>query len=157
LIVGTGHSHTEELRRSYPEDNVLIEDYVDFGAVLERADLFVCNGGYGSVLLSLSRGVPLVVAGIREGKNDVNARVDHFGVGINLHTESPKPDAIRRAADQVLGEPRWKQNAVRLSDELRQYRPYDLIDDYMANELGAGGPGAKHVLVDPRGFEPLTS
>lgn len=150
LIVATGHSHTEELRRSYPQDNIVIEDYVDFAAVLERADLFVCNGGYGSVLLSLSRGVPVLVAGIREGKNDVNARVDYFGVGINLRTESPKPDAIRRAAARLLSEPRWKQNAMRLSDELRQYRPYELIDDYLANLLAAGDPGARHVMVDPR-------
>jgi UDP:flavonoid glycosyltransferase YjiC (YdhE family) len=135
LIVGTGHSQTEELRRSFPEDNIVIEDYVDFGAVLQRADLFVCNGGYGSVLLSLSRGVPLLVAGVREGKNDVNARVDYFGVGINLHTESPKPDAIRIAVNRLLGEPRWKQNAVRLREELRHYRPYEVIDAYLAKEL----------------------
>ena len=135
LIVGTGHSHTEDLRRSYPQDNILIEDYVDFAAVLERADLFVCNGGYGSVLLSLSRGVPLLVAGIREGKNDVNARVDYFGVGMNLHTESPKSDTIRAATIRLLGEPRWKENAVRLRDELQQYRPYELIDAYLADEL----------------------
>jgi UDP:flavonoid glycosyltransferase YjiC (YdhE family) len=150
LIVATGHSHTEELRRSYPQDNILVEDYVEFAAVLERADLFVCNGGYGSVLLSLSRGVPVLAAGTREGKNDVNARVDYFGVGINLRTESPKPDAIRRAAARLLSEPRWKQNAMRLSDELRQYRPYELIDDYLANELAAGGPGARQVMVEPR-------
>jgi len=139
LIVGTGHSHTEELRRSFPQDNVIIEDYVDFGVVLERADLFVCNGGFGSVLLSLSRGVPLLVAGVREGKNDVNARVDYFGVGIDLHTESPKTDAIRVAAKRLLGEPRWRQNAARLRDELRQYRPYELIDAYLADELDLPG------------------
>ena len=138
LIVGTGHHQTAELQRAYRQDNIVIEDYVDFAAVLERADLFICNGGYGSVLLSLSRGVPLLVAGIREGKNDVNARVDHFGVGINLRTESPKPDAILRAAKRLLDEPRWKNNAMRLSDELQQYRPYDLIDGYLANELGTG-------------------
>ena len=154
LIVGTGHSQTEELRRSYPQGNILIEDYVDFAAVLERADLFVCNGGYGSVLLSLSRGVPLLVAGIREGKNDVNARVDYFGVGINLHTERPKSEAIRVAARRLLGEPRWKQKAVRLREELRQYRPYELIDAYLAHELALGGPGAQSLipqLIGPGG------
>jgi len=86
------------------------------------------------VTLSLSQGVPVLGVGIREGKNDVNARVDYFGVGIDLRTERPKPNAIRRAAERLLGEPRWKQNAMRLSDELRQYRPHELIDDYLANE-----------------------
>lgn len=137
LIVATAHSHTEELRQSFPQDNIVVEDYVDFAAVLERADLFICNGGYGSVLLSLSHGVPLLVAGIREGKNDVNARVDYFGVGINLRTESPKPKAIRHAAERLLAEPRWKLNAMNLADELRQYRPNALIDGYLADEVPA--------------------
>jgi UDP:flavonoid glycosyltransferase YjiC (YdhE family) len=87
------------------------------------------------VLLSLSKGVPLVTAGIREGKNDINAHVDYFGVGIDLRTESPKPAAVRRAAERVLREPRWKQNAARLRDELSSYRPYELIDAYLANGL----------------------
>jgi UDP:flavonoid glycosyltransferase YjiC (YdhE family) len=132
LIVATAHSHTEEIRQSFPQGNIVVEDYVDFAAVLERADLFICNGGYGSVLLSLSHGVPLLVAGIREGKNDVNARVDYFGVGINLRTESPKPKAIRHAAERLLAEPRWKLKAMNLADDFRQYRPNALIDGYLA-------------------------
>ena len=139
LIVATGHTKTAELRRSFPQENIVIDDFVDFPFVLERADLFICSGGYGSVMLSLSRGVPVLGAGIREGKNDINARVDYFGVGIDLRTERPKPDAIRRAAERLLSEARWKQNAMRLSDELQQYRPYELIDDYLANEFAAAG------------------
>ena len=57
--------------------------------------MFVRNGGYGSVLLALSHGVPLLVAGVREGKSDVNAHVDFFGAGIDLRTERPKPERIR--------------------------------------------------------------
>jgi UDP:flavonoid glycosyltransferase YjiC (YdhE family) len=138
LIVGTGHSQTEELRRSYPQENVVIEDYVDFPSILERADLFICNGGYGSVLLSLSKGVPLLVAGVREGKNDINARVDYFGVGIDLRTERPKAEAIRRATERLLGDPVFKQNAGRLRDEFSRYRPNELIDAYLEGMFQQG-------------------
>jgi UDP:flavonoid glycosyltransferase YjiC (YdhE family) len=133
LIVTTGHGKTEELRKSYPQDNIIIEDFVDFDFILDRADLFICNGGYGSVLLSLSHGVPLLTAGIREGKNDVNAHVDYFGVGLDLRTEHPRPSDIRRAAERILSEPRWKQTVTRLQDELREYHPNDLIDAYLSN------------------------
>ena len=102
LIATTGYSQTEELRKSYPQDNIIIEDFVDFDYILDHTDLFICNGGYGSTLLSLSHGVPLLAAGVREGKNDVNAHVDYFGVGIDLHTESPKLGDIRRAAERIL-------------------------------------------------------
>jgi UDP:flavonoid glycosyltransferase YjiC (YdhE family) len=133
LVVATGYSQTDELRKAYPQDNIVIEDFVDFDFILGRADLFICNGGFGGVLLSLSHGVPLVVAGIREGKNDVNAHVDYFGVGIDLRTESPKPGDIRRATDRILSEPRWKQNVARLQKEFSGYRANELIDAYLAN------------------------
>jgi len=75
LIVTTGYCQTEELRKSYSQDNILIEHFVDFDFILDHTDLFICNGGYGSVLLSLSHGVPLVTAGVREGKNDRGSRL----------------------------------------------------------------------------------
>jgi UDP:flavonoid glycosyltransferase YjiC (YdhE family) len=132
LVVGTGHKNTEELRRRFPQDNVVIEDYVDFDAVLARADVFVCNGGHGSVLLSLSKGVPVVGAGVREGKNDINARVEHFGVGINLRTETPTSRQVARAVGRVLAEPSFQRRALALRDELAGYRPLEIIDDYFA-------------------------
>lgn len=116
LIVATGYCRTAELRRSYPQDNIVIEDFVDFDFILDHTDLFICNGGYGSVLLSLSKGVPLVTAGIREGKNDINAHVEYFGVGIDLRTEHPRPGDIRRAAERIFSEPQWNQTVMRLHD-----------------------------------------
>lgn len=134
LIVATGYYRTEALRASYPQENIVIEDFVDFDFILDRTDLFICNGGYGSVLLGLTKGVPLLTAGIREGKNDINAHVDYFNVGIDLRTESPKPEDIRRAAERLLSEPHWKQNVARLRDEFKAYRPNELIDAYLAND-----------------------
>jgi len=131
LVVATGHSKTEELRKAYPQDNIIIEDFIDFEFILEYTELFICNGGYGSVLLSLSKGVPLLTAGIREGKNDVNAHVDYFGVGIDLRTENPKPGDIRQAAERILSEPRWKQSVARLQEELSGHHPNELIEAYI--------------------------
>jgi len=138
LIVTTSYSKTEELRKSYPQDNIIIEDFVDFDFILDHADLFICNGGYGSILLSLSKGVPVLAAGIREGKNDINAHVDYFGVGIDLRTESPRPDDIQRAAERILSEPRWKQNVARLRDEFSGHDPNELIDAYLSNGKARG-------------------
>jgi UDP:flavonoid glycosyltransferase YjiC (YdhE family) len=135
LIVGTGHKNTEELRRKFPQENVVIEDYIDFEAVLERADVFVCNGGHGSVLLSLSKGVPVVGAGVREGKNDINARVEHFGVGINLHSETPTASQVERAVERVLSDPSFRRRAQELRDELARYQPLEIIDEYFDREL----------------------
>lgn len=143
LIATTGYHETETLRRAYPQENIIIEDFVDFDSILDHTDLFICNGGYGSVLLSLSKGVPLLTAGIREGKNDINAHVDTFKVGIDLRTEQPKPRAIRRAVERLLHESQWKQNVTRLQDELNRYHPYELIDAYLAGSLELHGLDTK--------------
>ncbi|WP_052690610.1 glycosyltransferase [Pseudarthrobacter chlorophenolicus] len=117
VVVATGGRGTEELRARYPQANVVVRDYVDFAKVLEFTDVFISNGGFGGVQLSLSKGVPLVVSGINEGKSDVNARVEYAGVGINLKSEHPSPAAITRAVTAVLSEPRWKARARHMRDQ----------------------------------------
>ena len=83
-------------------------------------------------LLSLSHGVPVVGAGTREGKNDNNAHIDYFGLGINLRTEKPSPRRIRQAIDTVLREPRFKQNVDRVRLEFQRYDPHQIIDAHLA-------------------------
>jgi len=41
----------------------------------------------------------------------VAARVAWSGVGVNLHTGRPKPEAIRRAVRRVLDNPRYRAAA----------------------------------------------
>jgi UDP:flavonoid glycosyltransferase YjiC (YdhE family) len=131
VIATTGGKNTEELRRRFPEANVVVEDFVDFDLLFEHADLFICNGGYGSILLALSHGVPILSAGTREGKNDINARIDYCKFGVDLKTERPTPEKIARGVTRVLGDKRFAQNVERIRAEFRTYRPLDLIDRYV--------------------------
>jgi UDP:flavonoid glycosyltransferase YjiC (YdhE family) len=111
VIVATGGAGTQELRRRYPLPNVVVEDFVDFHRTFANTDVFITNGGFGGVLLSLSHGVPVIAAGINEGKSDVNARVEYAGVGINLRTESPTAEALASAVGRVFSDPSWKARA----------------------------------------------
>lgn len=141
LFVATGGANTAELRQAYPGDDIIIEDYLDFGRLFEHADLFICNGGYGSILLSLSKGVPVLSAGVREGKNDVNAHVRYFGVGIDLRTEQPKPAKIRRAVDKLLSDESFRANVSRLAAELRSYDPNAIITERLFEARDRPPPG----------------
>ncbi|MET3720841.1 MULTISPECIES: nucleotide disphospho-sugar-binding domain-containing protein [unclassified Arthrobacter] len=123
VIVATGGHGTEELKARYPQSNVVVRDYVDFAEVFDFTDVFITNGGFGGVQLSLSKGVPLVVSGINEGKSDVNARVEHAGVGINLRTESPKPADIAAAVGKVLADPGWKSRARKMQEQFDREDP----------------------------------
>jgi MGT family glycosyltransferase len=132
VVATTGGKNTDELRRRFPETNVVIEDFVDFDLLFEHADLFICNGGYGSILMALRKGVPVLSAGSREGKNDINARIDYFGFGIDLKTERPTPEKIAKGVTRVLGDKRFAQNVERIRAEFETYRPLELIDGFVA-------------------------
>ena len=86
--------------RPYPapfQPTRAFRQYLPFEWVLPRVDVLVTNGGYGSVNQALSYGIPLVTAGLTEDKADVNARVAWSGVGINLASNEPTPQALRQA------------------------------------------------------------
>ena len=105
LIATTGGLHKDELRRRFPQGNLVVEDFVDYGALMPHVSLFISNGGYGSVMQALVNGVPLLLAGKLEGKNDINARLDYRRLGVDLRTERPTPKQIRRGVERVLSGP----------------------------------------------------
>jgi UDP:flavonoid glycosyltransferase YjiC (YdhE family) len=97
--------------------NARLAQYLPFEWVLPKADVFLTNGGYGSVNQAMSFGIPLVTAGITEDKADVNARVAWSGVGIDLATNEPTPQALRDAVRTVLDTPAYRLCASMMAEE----------------------------------------
>jgi MGT family glycosyltransferase len=128
VVATTGGRHTEELRRRFPQDNVLVQDWIAYGALMPHAALFISNGGYGSVLQALANGVPLLLAGKLEAKNDINARLDYRGLGLDLRTERPTPKQIKRGVERILADPGYRENVAKLRTELAGYDPFAIIE-----------------------------
>jgi UDP:flavonoid glycosyltransferase YjiC (YdhE family) len=97
--------------------NARLASYLPFEWVLPKVDVFVTNGGYGSVNQAMSFGIPLVTAGLTEDKADVNARVAWSGVGIDLATNEPTPQALREAVRSVLDKPNYRWRAWLMAEE----------------------------------------
>jgi len=97
--------------------NARLARYLPFEWVLPKADVFVTNGGYGSVNQAMSFGIPLVTAGLTEDKADVNARVAWSGVGINLATNEPTPQALHAAVRAVLDTSNYRSRASLMAGE----------------------------------------
>lgn len=135
VIVTTGGSRTVELRNRYPQENIIIEDFIPFDDVMPYADVYITNGGYGGVLLGIEHMLPMVVAGVHEGKNEICARVGYFKLGINLKTERPIPAQIRSGVEAILGNVVYKKNVTKLSKEFSQYKPNELCVRYVAQLL----------------------
>ena len=121
VIATTGGSFTQELRLRFPQTNIHIHDFIDFAAIMPLADVFVTNAGYGGVLMAASHGLPMVVAGVHEGKSEIAARVNYFRLGISLKTERPGVEQVREAVEAVLKDPTYRQNTERLSQEFLEY------------------------------------
>ena len=132
VIVTTGGSKTKELQELYPDTNFIIEDFIPFEEVMPYTDVYVSNGGYGGVLLGIQHQLPMVVAGVHEGKNEICARIGYFKLGINLKTETPSPEELRMAVKQVIADTIYGENVKKLAGEFRQYNPYEIAERCVA-------------------------
>lgn len=135
VIATTGGSGTQRLQERFPQPNLIISDFIPFSEILPYADAYITNGGYGGVMLGIENKVPMLVAGIHEGKNEINARIGYFRLGINLDKESPKPAEIRKGIHKILADPSYKQNVEKLAKEFTTYNPNKLCAYYVARLL----------------------
>lgn len=135
VIATTGGSQTQELRTRYPQSNIIIDDFIDFNAVMPHVHVYVTNAGYGGVMLALQHGLPMVAAGVYEGKNDIAARIGYFKVGINLKTETPTATQIRKSVERILADRNYKRNVQRLGTEFNQYDANTLCEKYITELL----------------------
>lgn len=67
---------------------------------------------------ALEHGVPLVVAGMTEDKAEVTARVQWSGVGVNLRTNRPTPEAVGAAVRRVLADPGYAARSRALGEDI---------------------------------------
>jgi len=131
VIATTGGSRTQELRERYPYSNILIEDFIPFDDIMPQVNAYVTNGGYGGVLLGIQNKLPMVVAGVHEGKNEINARIGYFQLGIDLKTERPSPAQIFESVKTILQNPLYRRNVSKLANEFEDYDPAWLTEKYM--------------------------
>jgi UDP:flavonoid glycosyltransferase YjiC (YdhE family) len=126
VVATTAGSKTAELRQRYPQANIIIEDFIPFADIMPHAHVYVTNGGYGGVLLGIQHKLPMVAAGVNEGKSEICARIGYFKLGINLKTETPKPQQIKKSVDAILANGTYKENVKALAREFRKYNPQEL-------------------------------
>jgi UDP:flavonoid glycosyltransferase YjiC (YdhE family) len=140
VVATTGGSGTQGLRERFPQANLVIENFIDFNAIMPHAHAYVTNAGFGGVLLGIGHGLPMVAAGEHEGKNEIAARIGYFKLGVNLNTETPTPGQIRAGVAEVLRNPAYRQHVAALAEEFRRYRPQQFCAQYVAQLLAARNP-----------------
>jgi UDP:flavonoid glycosyltransferase YjiC (YdhE family) len=145
VVVTSGGKPVETIPGPAP-GNVRASCFLPFEWLLPKVDVMVTNGGYGSVNQALSFGVPLVVAGLTEDKADVSARIAWSGVGVNLATNTPSSDALRRAVRAVLDQPEYRQRARQMAEEFAKIDTKSeilrIVGQVVADAQDLSDPGA---------------
>ncbi|EWC61606.1 Zeaxanthin glucosyl transferase [Actinokineospora spheciospongiae] len=106
-----------------PPPNVLALPHVPQQAVLDRAaatgGAVLCHGGHNTVCEALARGLPLVVAPIRDDQPVVAEQVVATGSGVRVRFARAGAGHLGKALDGILAEPRYRANAQAVAESLR--------------------------------------
>jgi MGT family glycosyltransferase len=120
VVIATGGRPWARSSPALPANARLIA-FPDFSYWLRRAAVLVSNGGYGSIQLALSSGVPVIVAGTGEDKKETATRVVWSGCGIDLRTSYPTGQQIRDAVRRILADPAYRQRAAMVSADFARH------------------------------------
>ena len=140
VLAATSGARTAELQERFAGEDVVVADRLDFRRILDHVDVYVTNGGFGGTVLALTHGVPMVAAGLSEGKNDVIAHIVHHGVGVDLRTEKPTVEQIRDGIERVRSEPGYAARAQAFRDEAAGLDPEGAVADLVEQAVGVGEP-----------------
>lgn len=95
-------------------ENINVEKSVDQIEVLKRSDVFITHCGMNSVNEALYYQVPLVLFPQTNEQEGVAYRVHELGAGQYLKENNSK--SIREVVKEVLSNPFYKQNAVKIAE-----------------------------------------
>src|SRR6516162_1854653 len=113
LVISLGGGQDPALLGDLPGDPVVV-GYAPQLDLIQRSALTISHGGLNTVLESLERGVPMVVLPVTYDQPGVGARVEWSGVGRSIPVRRLTVDRLRDAIGTVLGDPAYRERAVRL-------------------------------------------
>ncbi len=87
--------------------------------LVKRSAMVITHAGLNTVLETLSQGVPMVAIPITNDQPGVAARLGWLGAGEVVPLASLRADRLRTAVQKVLTEPRYRECAVAMQQEIR--------------------------------------
>ncbi|HWD38015.1 MAG TPA: glycosyltransferase [Fimbriimonas sp.] len=120
IIVTTGSNPPEAVDMPSLPENVIVEQFVPYAHLMPKVDLLLTNGGYGSVQIALTHGVPVLAFGASEDKAEIANRISWSGVGLGIRTKTPTGAQILRSVREILGSTSYKERAAAMRKELAE-------------------------------------
>jgi UDP:flavonoid glycosyltransferase YjiC (YdhE family) len=98
--------------------NVHVTRWLSHSELLGRCAAVVTTGGAQTIVAALRVGVPLVIVPTGWDKPANASRVVDAGVAVRLAPRDCTPKRLRAAVEQVLDDPRYRRNALRVAERL---------------------------------------
>ncbi|GAC1393036.1 MAG: glycosyltransferase [Ktedonobacteraceae bacterium] len=100
--------------------NFIVKPFVPQLQLLQRTALFITHGGMNSVSEGCSAGVPLLMVPQAADQSFIAQRVQRLGAGKMLPNTKLNAQALRKAADEILLNPAFRQASATLGASFRQ-------------------------------------
>ncbi len=117
LIVTVGRDRDPAELGPQPS-NVHIERYVPQSLLLPYCDAVISHGGSGTMMDTLSRGLPMVMMPLGADQEENALCCTETGVTEVVTADNHTPEAIRGAVRAVLTDPRYRQNVQKVLSEI---------------------------------------
>ncbi|PTU33011.1 glycosyltransferase [Stenotrophobium rhamnosiphilum] len=98
--------------------NVLVRSYVPQLELLDQMDGVICHAGHNTVCEALSRGLPLIVAPIRDDQPVIARQVIDAGAGLSMRHGKVTPAMARSTIEKLFSTPELAANAKRLAQSM---------------------------------------
>lgn len=118
----------------------LVMGYIPQLELLKRASLKITHAGLNTALESLSNGVPMVAIPIANDQPGVATRIAWTGTGEMVPRKGIGSSKLRTAIQKVLGNPSYKENALRLQASTRLAGGVKRAADIVEKAISSGQP-----------------
>ena len=138
IMTSGGNRQPADLDLGPLASNICLEAWVPHSDLMPLTDVVVTTGGAGTVMTTLSAGVPLIVVPTEWDKAENAQRVVEAGAGLRIPPRQCTPAKLRAAVERVLAEPSFRENARRLSKIFAGYagpaRAAELVEQLSMRE-----------------------
>lgn len=123
-------------------DNFILRSRVPQVALLPQMSAVICHAGHNTVCESLSYGLPLIVAPIRDDQPVIAQQVVDAGAGLYMRYGKVSVATARETVQRLLSEPQFRANAQRLAESFKKLGGAAQAAGIVQQYLASGSPAA---------------
>ncbi|NES75855.1 MULTISPECIES: glycosyltransferase [Okeania] len=139
LVMSLGGSATPESLPNLP-GNPLVVKYAPQLELLQKVTLTITHAGMNTTLECLNNGVPMIAIPIALDQPGIAARIAWSGAGEAIPLKRLTVERLRTEISQVLTQPSYKQNALRLQSAIKRSGGVTRAADIIEQAVSTGKP-----------------